>query len=471
MNKALFLLILLLPFWCAAQDALVIKNVSVIDLMDSVLKPGMTLVMKGNRIASIGRNVEIPPKAKVIDASGQYLIPGLWDMHVHSLFPGRPAYFFPLFIANGITAIRDMGASLSLDTIQFLRKQLATGQLMGPRILQVCGKMLDGAGSRLFQGQGLVVETPDEGRSMVQLYKSQGADFIKVYDMLSRKVYLAIIEEAKRQKLPVMGHIPFSMTAKEVSSLGQRSIEHIVDVFISASVEENDLRQELERASKSAQDNLSARQSVEMKAVSSYDPMKAEELFATFQKNDTWHCPTLALRKTSIYSTDSLLVKDFRLQYMPVKERERWKNLFRQRAASPDVLAQRIKRFEKSKEVVREMHRAGVNILAGTDISNPYLFPGFSLHEELQVLVEAGLSPFEALQAATSKPAEFLHLARDFGTVEKGKMADLVLLDANPLQDIGNTKRIAAVIVNGKFLKRKNLDALLKQAKDFVEKP
>ena len=393
-------------------------------------------------------------------------------MHVHALLEGRPDYFFPLFIANGVTGVRDMGGSLPSERINQIRKEIADGRILGPRFGAVAGRILDGPGGRLEVS--VVVATAEEGRQLVQSSRRQGADFIKVYNLLPRDVYLAIVGEAKKQGMPVAGHVPFAMTAAEVSDLGQKSIEHTTDLFTSCSRDEAALRQELrERAQAQVQaggDSNAARMPVEVKASASYDERKAADLFARFARNGTWQCPTLTVRRANTSADLGQIDTDSRLKYIPPSVRDSWRKTFTQRIAPPAEMEQRKRRFQKTLEMVAAMQRAGVGILAGTDILNPYVFPGFSLHDELALLVQAGLTPMEALQAATVNPAKFLGLSSTLGTIEKGKIADLVLLEANPLEEIGNTQSIGAVVVNGRYLPKAALQKMLAEAEAAANK-
>jgi imidazolonepropionase-like amidohydrolase len=294
-------------------------------------------------------------------------------------------------------------------------------------------------------------------------------DFVKAYDRLSRDVYLAIVDEAKRQALPVAGHVPLSMTGAEVSDLGQISIEHVNnDILVSCSRDEAELRKELQERLKSSQQGAFA--PVMAKAVDKYDEQKAQNFFARLRKNGTWLCPTLALhRPTELVGDESKLLTDSRLKYMPASSRERWRQS-QQRSSQVATLAERKLVFDTRLKIVGVMHRTGIRLLAGADAPGPYTVPGFSLHEELETLVQAGLSPIEALRTATLNPAMFFGKEKEWGTVEKGKVADLVLLDANPLEAISNTQKIFAVIVNGKLLQRSDLDNLLRQVEEQAKK-
>jgi imidazolonepropionase-like amidohydrolase len=406
--------------------------------------------------------MRVPPGAQVIDAGGRYLIPGLWDMHVHSLFAGRPDYFFPLFIANGVTGVRDMGSTLSFEQITQIRNDIESGKTVGPRYGAVAGRIVDGPGA--LANVGVAVNNPAEARQIVKAFKQSGADFIKVYDRLSRDAYLAIVDEAKKQKIPVAGHVPFELTAAEVSDLGQKSIEHATDVFISGASNEKELRDELRREIKSGDLNGSSpRLGIELKAASAFDEKRAKSLFSRFASNQTWQCPTLIVRRPSTYENNARLASDARMKYIPQTVRSNWDQTFRQRFAVGTV-EERALRFRTTLFAVAAMSRANVPLLAGTDILNPYVFPGFSLHDELALLVEAGLTPMQALRTATSNPAKYFDMTDSLGTIEKGKLADLVLLDANPLDDIRNTQRIQAVIANGRYFPYEQIRALLAQA-------
>lgn len=207
--------------------------------------------------------------------------------------------------------------------------------------------------------------------------------------------------------------------------------------------------------------SLSVRQRLEIKAIESNDERKTDALFRRFARNGTWQCPTLVVRRSSVLTDEKQLLADSRLKYIPLTVRQRWQSLFKERLARADEFEGFKKRYRKTLEIVGAMYRAKVGILAGTDIFNPYLYPGFSLHEELELLVEAGLTPFAALQTATVNPARFFGKEKEFGTIEKGKLADLVLLEANPLESIGNTQKIAAVVVHGRYLPKESLQRML----------
>ncbi len=454
--------------------SLALTNVIVIDLAAETpikaLKVDQTVVITGNRISAIGQTgkVKLPEGAQVVDAGGRYLIPGLWDMHVHSLSPRRPDYFFPMLVANGVTGVRDMGGRLSLEQIGQIRADIAAGRLVGPRFGAVAGKIVDGPGSRL--DVALSVASPGEARQTVLALKQGGADFIKVYDRLSHETYEAILDEAKELKIPVAGHVPFAASAEEASDLRQKSIEHTIDVLITGSADQEQLRTELRNESSSSGSSQGARMQAEIKAAATYDERKTKSLFARFVRNQTWQCPTLVVRRPSSLADNVQLKSDSRMKYIPAEVRADWDNTFTKQILPAGDAAQRKLRFEKTLEIVGAMQRAGVGILAGTDILNPYVYPGFSLHDELALLVQAGLTPMQALRTATINPAKFLDIPDVTGTIEKGRYADLVLLDANPLDNIHNTQRIQAVVLNGRYFSYTELQKLLVDAEANARK-
>jgi imidazolonepropionase-like amidohydrolase len=457
-----WMMILLLAAQFRAQSVpsesrpLVFTNVTVIDVLSGKTKPGTTVIVSGNRITNVGKKVKIPKDAQIIDASGKFLIPSLWDMHIHSFTENGWEWLFPLLIANGVTGVRELGTRLPFERINQLRRETLEGKILGPRYGAVTARVLDGTGSQILPQT--VVETAEQARSLVREYKQQGMDFIKVYNLLSREVYLAIIDEAKRQKIPVAGHVPFSMTASEVSDLGHISIEHFTDIFLSCSRDENALREE-RRQELAKGSTIRPASLIETRAAATYDEQKAAALAARFRRNGTWWCPTIILSGT--VPAERRREGDSRLKYIPTLTQETWRNAFDMSIRVIPNADDRKMRYQRKLEIVGLMHRAGVRLLAGTDAPNPYVFPGFGLHEELELFVQAGLSPLEALQTATVNPAKFLGKEKELGTIEKGKLADLVLLEASPLEDIKNTMRIAAVVANGKYLPKTDLQKLL----------
>ena len=298
-----------------------------------------------------------------------------------------------------------------------------------------------------------------------------GSDFIKVYSMLPRDAYFAIADEAKRQNMVFAGHVSEFVSAGEASDAGQKSIEHLTGVLVACSAKEGELRKENEarlRADGFRGDTMTLEQS---RALDSFDAKQAAALFARFKRNGTWMCPTLSVLRAHAFIGDPNFRNDPRLKYIQNFLRKQfWEDAFgfSSRAAEDNARARRV--FQKQIAVVGMMKRAGVDFIAGSDTANPYVFPGFSLHDELALLVQAGFTPMEALQAATRDPARYLGRLDSVGTIEKGKIADLVLLDANPLAEIGNTRKINAVVVGGTLITKPELDKMLADVVSLVRK-
>lgn len=486
------LLIILLPTLLVAQTKstaqskpLVFTHATVIDMTGAKPKLNMTVVIEGNHISTIGKTgkVRVPKDAQIIDATGKFLIPGLWDMHAHSISEkGTREIFFPLEIANGITGLRDMFSDcypdcsqnngslddgVSLAEVNEWRRQSAAGTLVAPRII-ASSPLVDGLNAR-WTGS-LIVKDADEGRAAVRYIKRRGNDFVKVYSSLSRDAYFAIADEAKKQNLVFAGHIPYSVAAIEASDAGQKSVEHLTGILLACSTDEAHLRSET-LASREGKSKMSNRE-IDGEVLATYNDTKAVALFARFVRNETWMCPTLAVLRGGAFLDDDNFTADVRLKYLPPSMREDWKpaNDSRFKNLTAEDFALRRKRFQKYLEIVGAMRHSGVLLLAGTDEPNQYCFPGFSLHDELALFVQAGLAPLEALQTATINPAKYLNLTDSLGTIEKGKLADLVLLEANPLADISNTKRIAAVVFNGHYLSTEAREKMLANVEEAVNK-
>src|SRR5262249_9091040 len=278
-----------------------------------------------------------------------------------------------------------------------------------------------------------------EARDAVDMARKSGADFIKVYTLLPRDAYFAIADETKKLGIPFAGHVPNSVTAIEASEAGQKSIEHLTGMVLAASTREDEFRKEYNDAGQKgfeALKEVGKKRAVEI--LESYSEEKAAHVFSVYKKNNTWQCPTLTVLRSFGYVNDPTFTNDPRLKYMPPSIREEWnpKNDFRLNDRSPEDYENSRRSYQKSLEIVGAMNRAGVPILAGTDTLNPFCFPGFSLHDELALLTQAGLTPMQALQAATRNAAEYLGQLDSLGTIEPHKLADLVLLSANPLDDI-----------------------------------
>ena len=420
------------------EMTLAITHVAVIDVAGGVIKRDMTVIIKsgridGGQISAVGMShaVKIPKGARVINAAGKFLIPGLWDMHVHI---GDDDFdknaYLRLFIVNGVTGVRIMNGA---PAHHVWRREIESVALLGPRMI-IASQIIDGPNS--FLSDAVKVNNEQEARAAVRQARQDGADFVKVHDNLSRDAYFAIVDESRKLGLPVAGHVPLSITAKEAAEAGQKSTEH----FTGLTAAETDAAQ-------------------------------ADDVIAILKKNHTWNCPTLIMRNNYAVLDDRSLANDPRLRYVKPSWKKSWLSMTNGAGNVPAKdWAARKETVRREKALVGRFQKAGVGILAGTDDSNPYVMPGFSLHDELVMLVESGLTPLQALQTATLNPAKFFNQLGSIGTIAQGKFADLALLDANPLTDIRNTKRIGAVVVNGRFLNRQDLDSILAEIEAAANK-
>ena len=470
--------ILLLLCSCSSPPppSLAITHVTLIDASGAAPRSDITVFIADGKIAAIGpsSSLSIPRNTRTFDATGKFLIPGLVDIHVHLTGAGEPTgsrdFILPLLLANGITTVRDMGGNL--DSLVTLRHEIEHGQLTAPQIF-FAGPYLDG--SPPFFQPSLVVTDAAEATADVHSLISHGADFIKVQSNLSRDAYFAIAEVCRRENITFVGHVPDRVTAAEASDAGQKSIEHLTGVLRSCSNDEPLLiRKQFAAAPKKPTTGQSRERALawQRDLLQSYSDKQATALIVKFIHNQTWQVPTLILLRNDAYPTpETDPSRDPRRKYIPLKVLENWQKSAedRDKGATPQEFSLRASLMQASLQFVGKMNAAGVPILAGTDTAAPFVFPGSSLHEELALLVQAGFTPMQALQAATKLPAQFLGKLQTQGTVEVGKFADLVLLDANPLEDIHNTQKIRAVILRGKLLDRNFLDEQLAKEENFAE--
>jgi hypothetical protein len=428
---------------CAAQT-LVFKHVTVIDATGAPARKNLSVAIDGDRITAIGKRVKTPRGARVIEAKGKFLIPGLWDMHMH-LPPGSPP--FDELLAYGITGVREMFTGVPVELIRAwrLRPDL-------PRIM--ASGFVDGL-EMLSAGQpppgAFAVERPADARAAVRYLKQMGFDAIKVYNSLSRDAYFAIADQSRMLGIPFAGHVPEAVSVGEASDAGQRSQEHLINVMLACSTQEEKLREE--RIATMTTPQLTGEARLRVLAFpkteglfDTYSEEKAAALFAKFVRNDTWHTPTLVLLDAFVKRQD-LTRQQF---YMRDLDDAGF-------AAEMVHIRALLVRYQK---LVGDMHRAGVKFLAGTDSSAfTAVLPGAGLHDELALLVESGFTPLEALQTATRNPAIYFGKLAEWGTIEAGKAADLVLLDADPLEDIHNTRKIRGVVLKGKYFEPQMRDA------------
>jgi imidazolonepropionase-like amidohydrolase len=428
-----------------------IINATVVDTGTGAKHPGRMVVVDGERIVTVSdmARAKLPKAARVVDAKGKFLIPGLWDMHIHTFFgdwvPGGREVTLPLLLANGITGARDMGSDL--DPILAARRDIAAGALPGPRLV-VSGPMLDGPKTQFPASIG--VGTAEEGRRAVEMLAGRGVDFIKIQSYIPHDAWLAVAEECRKRDLVFAGHVPDAVRPNEACDAGQKSWEHLIGVF---------------EGSSTAEEQFLEGKKGPARFLETFDPKKEAELFVRLAKKPTWQCPTLYWERGQWLVDVVDVSKDPNRKYAPASwQTKTWPEFVKgiRKDLATDPLPVRERFVQHELEIVQRMRRAGIPFLAGTDTpAGVGVLPGFSLHEELQRFVDAGFTPLQALQTATRNPAIFLDRTADFGSVEPGRIADLVLLDADPTTDIRNTRRIATVVANGRVLNRRDLDRLL----------
>ncbi|MEO7724508.1 MAG: amidohydrolase family protein [Chthoniobacterales bacterium] len=335
---------------------------------------------------------------------------------------------------------------------------------MGPR-LYFSGPMLDGGKSQ--PPDLIAISTPNEGRAAVRDLKAKGADFIKVLSRLDRESYLAIADESKKERMTFVGHVPNALDARTVSEAGQKCIEHIFYSNLSFDCSEREAELRMKSVDARARKESVAAAAARDEANASFSAQKAGALWQTLVRNQTWVVPTLVAMRTSAGVRETARSNPPGLAYLPPALRKSWSPNEIEKQVSPEMARWYLAQFQNDLKIARSMHAAGVQMMAGSDSLDPFNFPGPSLHEELRLLTAAGFTPLQALQAATSKPAEFFNATGEggWGTIQPGRIADLVLLNADPLAEIANTRQIAAVVVGGKFLARDDLDQMLDKAR------
>lgn len=447
----------------SSSDAdLVVRNVTVVDVAAGRAVGGRDVFVKGERIVDVvptGRT-SAAPSARVVDGRGRFVIPGLWDMHAHlnmQLDPARQQ--LPLFTAFGVTGIRVMNTPMltgALARYREVQAQVANGSLVGPRVLAIGSWSVNGAaGVSDAMPAYYKTRTEEEGRQLARHIKDLGYDFIKIYNGIPREGYVGLTDEARRLGIPFAGHEPAPMSAIELSNAGQRSIEHSRIFLLNCWPGADSMRQRLQTAHHTV---------LRQRMVDEYSPATCAAVFRTFAKNGTYITPTHVTRKMDAFADDLSYRANHALRYIPARQQIAWHaDANGMIAADPTPAGRKafMDFYAAGLALTAAASRAGVPVMLGTDAGDSFVVPGASVHEELGELVKGGLSPAEALRAATLSGATFLGRTADFGTVQAGRAADLVLLDANPLADITNTTRIRAVIRAGRLFERAALDSML----------
>jgi imidazolonepropionase-like amidohydrolase len=418
----------------------VFQNVNVVPMDSERILKNQTVVIREGVIEHVGDSTEteIPEGTLVIDAAGQYLMPGLVDMHVHV----KETNELLLFVANGVTAVRDMwgttGIQLRLgfpDQLK-LREQIDQGQLLGPT-MYIAGPVMEGPPATMPLMP--VFNSPEAARKSVAWQAAQGYDFVKVYDQLSEETYREILNAAQEHGLPVIGHTPKKVGLEAVLAGGQISIEHLTGYI----------------------DPDAADFAIPEDELAHYAEMTREA--------GVWNCPTIGIYQKLVPDEH---LKEYDRQpgmaYVSPRTRALWMlflrgsrgNITYKGSDYPSRIAEIYTRM------TRALHDAGARVILGTDTDNPYVVPGFSLHDELEYLVQAGFTPFEAIEAGTRNAAEALGALNEFGTISPGKRADLILVQGDPLKDVANARKRVGVMLRGNWLPEPELQKLLGELMD-----
>jgi imidazolonepropionase-like amidohydrolase len=440
---------------------LAIVGVSIVDVRGGRIVGGQTVVVESGHIVAVGdaATTTPPPLSQVVDGHGRFLMPALWDMHAH-VYAFSPLLDLPLHIAYGVTNVRDMQGcpqpgdpfiACAEDKRRWTQEAL-DGKRVAPRIVSTTSFMANGP--RMLERIKGIPEhfgtaTPEQARAFVRHFVGQ-ADEIKVYDHIPRDAYFALADEAARLGLPVVGHRPHAVSAAEAAAR-QKSLEHARFVLHESHFGAGELR---------ARAGTPQWREDRVRMLAEHDPQMAQEIFEALRRQGTWYVPTHLTRWADAYADDASVREDPLLRFLHPLMQWQWLediDATVTRDPSPEARAAYRAFYRKGLELTGAAHRAGVKVLAGTD----YIVAGAALHRELEQLVEAGLAPADALRAATLSPAEYYGMQDRYGGVVTGATADLVLLSANPLDDIRNTQRIEAVLFAGNLYDRAALDRIV----------
>lgn len=448
---------------------LLITNANIVDIDNNRIVANHTLAISSDTIQAIGntRNFSKYKAHRYVNAGGKYIIPGLWDMHVH--FRGGDTLIrenkalFPLFLAHGITTVRDCGGDIAPAVIAW-RKQLESGLLISPRIL-TSGPKLDGFKSS-WPGS-LEVETPDQIAKALDSLQKLKVDFVKIYDSrISREAYLEIIRQAEKRGMKTTGHMPFTVKLTEAVEQGLDASEHLFYVFKACSAKEDSITQLIQTRQQT--DKPIGLFTALPLLYDTYDNATAEKLFNQLAQKKVAVIPTLFVSRTMAELKQMQHSRDSLLAYIDPKIQATYQSRVNSAKRQSDEATQFLKKFDtKSNSMILPMYKAGVQIIAGSDCGafNSFVYPGSSLHEELKLLVAAGLTPAQALRTATINGAKFMGLDGFYGSIQVGKSADLVILDSNPLTDINAVSRVNAINSKSRFYTKKDLVGLLQTIK------
>ena len=427
-----------------------IIDVTVVDVENGIAVPGQTVIIVGDRIAKIGAPAElgIQEPAQTINGHRLYLMPGLVDAHVH--YFDAPV-FGRLMMANGVLLVRDMG--MPNEYILKLRDALNRGETLGPEMIAT-GAMLDGY-PPLIPSIALGIHTPEEGRAAVTKQAEAGVEMIKVYSRLDKEVFLAIVDEARKRGLKVVAHLPESIYIEDAAAAGLGSSEHFngFEKVIAKLLGEPVRLAFVGQASEAGY----------FQRLGEVNPEALQGVYQRIRASGLTICPTVVTFKT-LTNLEAFQTGSFpRSEYISQSVMDLWKSLWARQGNLPDFI------WRNWARMVSELHKAGVPLMVGTDLMLPGILAGYAVHEEMVIWQEAGIPPADVLRSATIVPAQFMGLGDRLGSVSEGKTASVVLVRANPLEDIRNAQQIEGVFLRGQFFSRKDLARLLDEAKELAQ--
>ena len=396
------------PEVVATKSDLLIRNVNIVDVVTGKILQDQFILIRQGIIERLGLNeMPVNDSTPVLDGTGKFLIPGLWDMHTH--YHWNHSYANNMLIANGVLGIREMWGDMPV--IKEIRSKTTDGYILAPEIYS-SGSIVDGKPK--IWPESTEVENAEEARKEVNVQISKGVDFIKVYSRLSKESYRAIAAACRDADIPFAGHIPAAVTIWEAMREGQQSFEHLYGL-LEACTDDPDRLAALQQEKQFGPE-------IGNFLMQSFNRNKFDSLALTLAASTMWMSPTLVVLRNIAHLNESSLTNDPRLEYMPEGIRDLWnpKNDFRFKHSGEEFYRVAKQKFKFQLSLIGDLEKAGVKIIAGTDYMNPYCFPGFSLHDELQLLVEGGLSNLAALQAATINAAVFMG-REDIGQVVPGK--------------------------------------------------
>ncbi len=472
--KNLLLLGFTLLFYACSNDlvyenAYCLTNVHTIDAKDG-LQMDQTVIISEGRILKIAPTASLSLAASntIIDCKGQYMIPGLWDAHVHFAYIEDLApRMFDLFLSYGVTSVRDTGGKL--DFLKEWKQKAEQNPQDAPRV-KIAGPLLDGM-PNVYDGSpgrpllSVGAGSVEEALSIANGLVDDGVDLIKAYEMLTPEQFKAVAKFAKEKGLKLTGHVPLSMDVISASNAGMSSMEHLRNLEMSCTANTEELlAQRVKMLEMGAEDlggilrsRIHAAQRHE--AIKNMDEAKTEAVLDVLLKNQTWQVPTMSLYNGSVRK--HVARPDWRasFEYLPDSIAEKW-NTGVDNLIAIGASENRLNYAKWCGDIVKRIHEKGIGIMAGTDCPIGFLTPGLSLHEELVILVESGLSPLAALESATLKPAEYFSMQNELGLIKEGYIADLVLLKSNPLENIANTQTIESIVKAGKYHSQEALETM-----------